>query len=99
MYVYTHRAVESMVKYHPEHVNVKEQMGCSPLHLAATEGEIEVAKTLLEIVSNAELLSYECTDLPIAVLSYTVSNNVLCSLNVLWMQRLTQATLLCMEQS
>ena len=35
----------------PEHVNVREQMGCTPLHLAAGEGEFEVAKTLLKNVS------------------------------------------------
>jgi E3 ubiquitin-protein ligase mind-bomb len=40
-------AVESIVKSHPEHVNVREQLACTPLHLAATEGEIEVARTLL----------------------------------------------------
>ena len=45
------RAVESFVKSHPEHVNVREQIACTPLHLAATEGEIEVAKALLNTVS------------------------------------------------
>ena len=45
------RAVESIVKSHPEHVNVREQLACTPLHLAATEGEIEVARTLLNTVS------------------------------------------------
>jgi ankyrin repeat protein len=42
-------AVESMVKSHPEHVNVRDQVQCTPLHVAATEGEFEVARTLLEV--------------------------------------------------
>ena len=44
------RAVEIMVKSHPEHVNVRDQQQCTPLHLAASEGEVEVAKTLLDVV-------------------------------------------------
>lgn len=47
-----HRAVESIVNKHPEHVNVREQLACTPLHLAASEGELEVARTLLNIVCN-----------------------------------------------
>ena len=44
------RAVEVILKSHPEHVNVREQQGCTPLHIAATEGELEVARTLLRTV-------------------------------------------------
>ena len=50
------RAVESIVKKHPEHVNVREQLACTPLHLAASEGELEVARTLLKIVCTIQSL-------------------------------------------
>ena len=51
MYTYhTHRAVEYMVRSHPEHVDVRDNLQCTPLHIAASEGEVEVAKTLLDVV-------------------------------------------------
>ena len=45
------RAVETILHHCPEHVNVRDGIGCTPLHLAATEGEIAVAKVILENVS------------------------------------------------
>lgn len=45
------RAVETILHHHPEHVNVRDGIGCTPLHTAATEGEVAVAKVILENVS------------------------------------------------
>lgn len=56
---YAFRAVERIVNSHPEHVNVREQLACTPLHLAANEGEVEVARTLLKIVR--EIKTSLCT--------------------------------------
>ena len=57
----THSAVECIVKSHPEHVNVRDNLRCTPLHIAASEGEVEVAKTILDVVRMHTYIIHACT--------------------------------------